>query len=84
MYYARFFSHVLCDAGMTSVREPFKLQLTLATVHSDCYQITDSGKYLPKDHVLIKGNQANLQKTFLFTIRLTSLTILKLLLLICN
>ncbi|KAF6029980.1 LARS2 [Bugula neritina] len=57
MYYARFFSHFLYDQGWTSHREPFKYQLALGTVHSDCYKLSDSGKYLHRNSVKIKGDE---------------------------
>ncbi|XP_067940721.1 leucine--tRNA ligase, mitochondrial-like [Watersipora subatra] len=55
MYYARFMNHFLCDEKMTSHREPFSLQLALGTVHSDCYRVTDTGKYLHRSKVSIDG-----------------------------
>ena len=55
MYYARFFNHFLCDEGLIDHREPFSLQLALGTVHSDCYKVTETGKYLPKNKVIIDG-----------------------------
>jgi len=60
MFYARFFSHFLFEEGQVRVPEPFSLQLALGTVHSDCYQVAATGKYLPKNKVKIQGQYISL------------------------
>lgn len=55
MYFARFLSHFFYDEGMTPQPEPFTLQLALGTVHSDCYKVTETGKYLHRNKIKKQG-----------------------------
>ncbi|XP_053402024.1 probable leucine--tRNA ligase, mitochondrial [Mercenaria mercenaria] len=51
LYYARFFSHFLCDQGMSCHREPFVNLLTQGMVKGESYRVQKTGMYLKPSEV---------------------------------
>lgn len=57
LYYARFIHHFLYDQGLVPQREPFVNLLTQGMVMGQSYQVTETGKYIPREQVDFSGDK---------------------------